>query len=106
MRPLRLTWLFFRIGALNDLQYRANFWLQLLQSAIQLGTGLAVLGLVFSQTPSLNGWSQPALRTRSDTDCRDNPVSPRPNLLASEWSGQPHTPTCRNTRSNYTFPDE
>jgi ABC-2 type transport system permease protein len=61
MRPLRLAWLFFRIGALNDLQYRANFWLQLLQSAIQLGTGLAVLGLVFSQTPSLNGWSQPAL---------------------------------------------
>lgn len=61
MRPLRLTWLFFRIGALNDLQYRANFWLQLLQSAIQLGTGLAVLGLVFSQTPSLKGWSQPAL---------------------------------------------
>src|SRR3954453_13471477 len=61
MRPLRLAWLFFRIGALNDLQYRANFWLQLLQSAIQLGTGLAVLGLIFSQTPALNGWSQPAL---------------------------------------------
>jgi ABC-2 type transport system permease protein len=61
LRPLRLTWLFFRIGALNDLQYRANFWLQLLQSAIQLGTGLAVLGLIFSQTPALNGWSQPAL---------------------------------------------
>ena len=61
MRPLRLFGLFLRIGALNELQYRANFWLQLLQSAIQLGTGLAVLGLVFSQTPSLNGWSQPAL---------------------------------------------
>jgi len=61
MRPFRLSWLFFRIGVLNELQYRANFWLQLLQSAIQLGTGLAVLGLVFSQTPVLNGWSQPAL---------------------------------------------
>lgn len=61
MRPVRLAWLFFRIGALNDLQYRANFWLQLLQSAIQLGTGLAVLGLVFSQTPALNGWTQPQL---------------------------------------------
>jgi ABC-2 type transport system permease protein len=61
LRPLRLTWLFFRIGALNELQYRANFWLQLLQSAIQLGTGLAVLGLIFSQTPSLNGWTQPEL---------------------------------------------
>jgi ABC-2 type transport system permease protein len=61
LRPLRLTWLYFRIGALNDLQYRANFWLQLLQSVIQLATGLAVLALVFSQTPELNGWSQPAL---------------------------------------------
>lgn len=61
MRPLRLAWLFFRIGALNDLQYRANFWLQLLQAAIQLGTGLAVLALVFSQTPALNGWTQPQL---------------------------------------------
>src|SRR5215212_11120833 len=61
MRGLRLSWLFFRIGALNELQYRANFWLQLLQSAIALGTGLAVLGLIFSQTPALNGWTQPEL---------------------------------------------
>jgi ABC-2 type transport system permease protein len=58
MRPLRLLWLFFRIGALNELQYRANFALQILQSAIAVGTGLAVLALVFSQTPSLNGWTQ------------------------------------------------
>ena len=61
MRPARLPWLFFRIGALNELQYRANFWLQLLQALIALGTGLAVLGLVFSQTSALNGWSQPEL---------------------------------------------
>jgi ABC-2 type transport system permease protein len=61
VRPLRLFGLFLRIGALNELQYRANFWLQLLQSAIAVGTGLAVLGLVFSQTPALNGWSQPEL---------------------------------------------
>lgn len=61
MRPLRLLWLFFRVGALNELQYRANFALQILQSAIAIGTGLAVLGLVFSQTPQLNGWTQPEL---------------------------------------------
>jgi ABC-2 type transport system permease protein len=61
MRPLRLLWLFFRIGALNELQYRANFALQILQSAIAVGTGLAVLALVFSQTPSLNGWTQAEL---------------------------------------------
>jgi ABC-2 type transport system permease protein len=61
MRAARLLWLFFRIGALNELQYRANFWLQILQALIALGTGVAVLGLVFSQTPALNGWSQPEL---------------------------------------------
>lgn len=61
MRALRLLGLFFRIGALNEVQYRANFWLQLLQAAIAVGTGLAVLGLVFSQTPALNGWTQSQL---------------------------------------------
>lgn len=61
LRPLRLFGLFFRVGALNELQYRANFAIQIFQSAIALGTGLAVIGLVFSQTTELNGWSQPEL---------------------------------------------
>jgi ABC-2 type transport system permease protein len=61
LRPLRLFGLFFRIGALNELQYRANFAVQIFQSVIALGTGLAVLGLVFSQTTRLNDWSQPEL---------------------------------------------
>jgi ABC-2 type transport system permease protein len=56
VHAVRLLWLFFRIGALNELQYRANFWLQLLESGISIITGLAVLGLVFAQTPTLNGW--------------------------------------------------
>lgn len=58
---MRLFGLYFRIGALNELQYRANFWIQLFQSAIALATGLAVLGLVFSRTRELAGWSQPEL---------------------------------------------
>jgi len=57
MRTIRLMWVFFRVGALNELQYRANFALQVLQSIIALGTGLAVLGLVFSHTSALNGWT-------------------------------------------------
>jgi ABC-2 type transport system permease protein len=61
LRPLRLMWLFFRLGALNELQYRANLVIQLFQSAIAVGTGLAVLGLVFSQTSTLNGWTAPEL---------------------------------------------
>jgi ABC-2 type transport system permease protein len=57
VRAIRLLWVFFRVGALNELQYRANFALQLLQSTIALGTGLAVLALVFSHTSALNGWT-------------------------------------------------
>jgi ABC-2 type transport system permease protein len=46
---------------MNELQYRANFAAQLIQSSVAVGTGLAVLALVFAQTPSLGGWSQPEL---------------------------------------------
>ena len=61
LRPLRLFGLYARVGALNELQYRANLAIQLFQSAIALGTGLAVLALVFNQTDALAGWSQPEL---------------------------------------------
>jgi ABC-2 type transport system permease protein len=61
LRPIRLFGLFFRVGALNELQYRANLAVQLFQSAIALATGLAVLGLVFGQTTNLGGWSQSEL---------------------------------------------
>ena len=43
---------------MNELQYRANFFIQLLQSAVAVGTALVVLALVYSHTPELNGWSQ------------------------------------------------
>ncbi len=65
MRPaprlLSLPWLFFRINALNELQYRVNFFMQLIQSVLALFTALAVLALVFSHTEELAGWSPPEL---------------------------------------------
>ena len=61
MRALQLAWLFFRLGSLNELQYRANFFIQLLQSAISVGTAVVVLGLVYSHTDDLNGWSESEL---------------------------------------------
>lgn len=60
-RVLSLPWLFFRIGALNELQYRVNFFLQLFQSLVALFTALAVLALVFRHTEELAGWSPPEL---------------------------------------------
>ena len=61
MRLARLAWLFFKVGSLNELQYRANFFIQLLQSAVSVGVALVVLALVYSQTTELNGWSESEL---------------------------------------------
>jgi ABC-2 type transport system permease protein len=61
MRPLQLAWLYFRLGSMNELQYRANFFIQVLQSAVAVGTALVVLALVYSHTDELNGWSQAEL---------------------------------------------
>lgn len=62
-RTLKLVWNFLRIGVANQLQYRANFFTQVLTSFINLGTGLVGLLLVFSYTSTLDGWTQPQLLT-------------------------------------------
>lgn len=46
---------------MNELQYRANFFVQLLRSFVALATGLVGLALVFSYTGELSGWSPPEL---------------------------------------------
>lgn len=61
LRPFRLFGLYFKVGVLNELQYRGNLAAQIVQSLVALGTGLAVLGLVFAQTPDLAGWSHAEL---------------------------------------------
>jgi ABC-2 type transport system permease protein len=52
---------YLRVGIQNEMQYRANFLVQLGQSLISLATGLIGLWLVFSQTNELNGWTEPEL---------------------------------------------
>ena len=61
LRPFKLFGVFFRVGALNELQYRANLAVQVFQSVIALVTGLVVLALVFGQTANLGGWTQSEL---------------------------------------------
>jgi len=61
MRIFNLVWTYLRIGIANEMQYRVNFFIQLLQSFIALGTGLVGLALVFSHTSQLGGWSRPEL---------------------------------------------
>lgn len=61
MRSPSVVGLLLRISVLNELQYRVNFFLSVFQSLLALGTGLAVLALVFGQVDSLDGWSHSEL---------------------------------------------
>ena len=58
MNTLRVGWMYLKVGVMNELQYRVNFFVQLLQSLIQVGTGLIMLSLVYSHTTKLHGWSE------------------------------------------------
>jgi ABC-2 type transport system permease protein len=58
---VRLAATFLRVGVMNEVQYRINFFLQLLQSLLTVGTGLVILAVVFSKTDELGGWDRPQL---------------------------------------------
>ncbi len=60
-RALRSAGTFLRISVLHEMQYRVNFYLQLVQSLVAAGTALAVLALVFRYTPSVAGWTRDEL---------------------------------------------
>ena len=57
MNYVRLFGLYFRIGAMGEMQYRFNFLVQLFQSVIQLGTAIGGLAVIFTYASSLGGWS-------------------------------------------------
>ena len=61
--PVRLAGLHLKLGVLNELQYRANFWVQLVNSVVALGTGIVAIVVVFSHTDTLGGWSAAELLT-------------------------------------------
>lgn len=57
----RLARLHFRLGTLNELQYRVNLWVQLFNSALNLATGLIAIAVVYNQTDTLGGWTSDQL---------------------------------------------
>jgi ABC-2 type transport system permease protein len=58
MRYLRLMGLYLRLGVLNEMAYRTNFFVQLVQTVLGLGTALAGLSIVFAHTDTLGSWRQ------------------------------------------------
>lgn len=56
MNYLRMFFVFFRVSVMGELAYRINFFVQLFQSLLELGTALAGLAVIFSHTNTLGGW--------------------------------------------------
>jgi ABC-2 type transport system permease protein len=64
MRPefryLKLVGSFARASAQNELAYRANFWISLLHSALNLGSGVLAVIVLFRQVETIRGWDLPS----------------------------------------------
>ena len=47
---------FIRVSVLQDMAYRANFWIDLLNSILNLVVSIAAIYILFEQITELNGW--------------------------------------------------
>jgi viologen exporter family transport system permease protein len=56
MNYIRLFMAYLRVSVLGELAYRTNFFVQLFQSIVELGTALLGLAVIFSHTETLGGW--------------------------------------------------
>jgi ABC-2 type transport system permease protein len=57
MRAFRIIATYFRLGILGELEYRANFFVQIFESALGLIVALGGLVVVFNHTDTLGGWT-------------------------------------------------
>lgn len=56
MKYLRLFFVFFRIGMMNDLAYRVNFIFEVIQALTGLAVVWGTLGVIFAHTETIGGW--------------------------------------------------
>ena len=57
MRYLKLIQQFITIAVQNVLAYRMNFWISLLHSVLNLGTGVLGIVVLFGQVETVRGWT-------------------------------------------------
>lgn len=62
VRHLTLAWHYVRLAIMHEVQYRINFFLQIIEALIALGTALVVLALVYAHTDQLGGWYRAELQ--------------------------------------------
>ena len=56
MYPLNLIKSFIRVSIQQDVSYRANFWINLLHSILNLTVAVLAVVILFGQIKTLNGW--------------------------------------------------
>ena len=56
MQALRVFWVFAKLGFQNEAAYRANFWIQIFESVLNIASAVGAISLVFARTDSLAGW--------------------------------------------------
>jgi ABC-2 type transport system permease protein len=56
MYPLNLIKSFIRVSVQQDVSYRANFWINLLHSLLNLTVAILAILVLFAQIKDLNGW--------------------------------------------------
>ncbi|HTO52042.1 MAG TPA: ABC-2 family transporter protein [Myxococcota bacterium] len=61
MHALRIFWTFTKIGFQNEAAYRANFWVEIFESIVNISSAAGAIGVVFTQTQNLAGWSSSEL---------------------------------------------
>ncbi len=61
MHALTVIRTYLKLGVLNVLQYRANFFFEVLSVGLYLTTALVSLAVIFGQTSTLRGWTRDQL---------------------------------------------
>jgi ABC-2 type transport system permease protein len=56
VRALPILWLFAKLGFQNEAAYRANFWVQIFESVLNIASALGAVAIVFARTDTLAGW--------------------------------------------------
>ena len=60
MRALKLVGCFIRTSLQEEAAYRANFWISLFYSVLNLGSGVLGIVVLFGQVESVQGWTLPS----------------------------------------------
>lgn len=58
MQSLAIVRTYFRLGLINFVQYRADFFIAVVNAFIQIASQVLAIAVIFNQTDSLKGWSR------------------------------------------------